>query len=324
MSDLFLGVDGGQSHTEAVIADEHGNVLGRGTGGPSNHAEQPGGRERLRNAVIDSVGSALKSITGTAATHTEAVTETRFRSAHFGMTGGADFKEAVIGEIIRSDRLSVGHDAPSALFGATAAKPGVIVIAGTGSVVYADDGEGKTAQVGGLGYLFSDEGSGFWLAAQMIRLAIKESDGRISESGLSTTVLEYFQKPRLVDVANGFYSGLITRDEIAGLSQIGHEMAAAGHRSLLTEIENGTRHLSEGVLTAASRVGFSGEFLVSYCGGMFKGALIKQYLEKAIAECSTGAVVKEPVFGPAIGALLMAYKQVNIPIDTTIPLLQGK
>jgi N-acetylglucosamine kinase-like BadF-type ATPase len=57
---IFLGVDGGQSHTEAIAADEAGRILGRGFGGASNHAEQPGGRERLRNAILESVGAALK------------------------------------------------------------------------------------------------------------------------------------------------------------------------------------------------------------------------------------------------------------------------
>ncbi|MBA3335556.1 MAG: hypothetical protein H0T08_08110 [Acidobacteria bacterium] len=41
---IFLGVDGGQSHTDALIADESGTILGRGLGGASNHAEHPGGR----------------------------------------------------------------------------------------------------------------------------------------------------------------------------------------------------------------------------------------------------------------------------------------
>ena len=56
-----MGIDGGQSHTEAIIADENGIILGRGLGGASNHAEIPGGRERLENAIKDSVGEALKN-----------------------------------------------------------------------------------------------------------------------------------------------------------------------------------------------------------------------------------------------------------------------
>ncbi len=59
---LFLAIDGGQSHTAAVIADEYGTILGRGLGGPSNHAEQPGGRDRLRAAVAESTAAALSQL----------------------------------------------------------------------------------------------------------------------------------------------------------------------------------------------------------------------------------------------------------------------
>ena len=57
---LYLGIDGGQTGTQAVLADATGRVLGRGAGGPSNHVEMPGGRERLRDAVIDSANAALR------------------------------------------------------------------------------------------------------------------------------------------------------------------------------------------------------------------------------------------------------------------------
>ena len=309
---LFLGVDGGQSHTEAVIADENGNVLGRGCAGPSNHAEQPGGRERLRDAVSDSVMLALECIAGITGVRADLVSETRFRSAHFGMTGGADFKEAVIAAVVRADSLSVGHDAPTALLGATGGEPGVVVIAGTGSVVFADDGKGKTAQVGGMGYVFADEGSGFWLSAQMIRLAIKENDGCVPDTGLSKLILEHFGKPQLVDVANGFYNGLITREKVASLARVAHDLAESGHQPLLSEIATGARVLAEAVATAASHVGFSDEFLVSYCGGMFKGKLMRKFFGQSVSDCAPRAILKAPIFGPAIGALLMSYRQAGV------------
>src|ERR1039457_1100437 len=44
---LFLGVDGGQSGTTALIGDEAGRVLGAGSGGPCNHAEGAGGRPKI-------------------------------------------------------------------------------------------------------------------------------------------------------------------------------------------------------------------------------------------------------------------------------------
>ena len=99
MEELYLGVDGGQSRTEAVVADRDGRVLGRGRGGPSNHADQPGGRERLRRAVVESVGSALRAAGG------RSIGDTEFAGAHCAMTGGADFKEEVVTSILRARHL---------------------------------------------------------------------------------------------------------------------------------------------------------------------------------------------------------------------------
>ena len=55
---FFLGVDGGQSGTTALIGDETGRVLGAGDGGPCNHAAAAEGRRKLMRAVGDSVAAA--------------------------------------------------------------------------------------------------------------------------------------------------------------------------------------------------------------------------------------------------------------------------
>src|SRR6516164_4773666 len=52
---LFLGVDGGQSSTKAIIGDRTGRVIGMGQGGPCNHVGGAEGREKLVHAVGESV-----------------------------------------------------------------------------------------------------------------------------------------------------------------------------------------------------------------------------------------------------------------------------
>ncbi|MBS1794120.1 MAG: ATPase [Acidobacteria bacterium] len=307
--ELYLGIDGGQSHTEAVIADRHGRVLARGTGGPSNHAEMPGGRERLRAAVTDSVGIALR------AAGLASIDETVFAAAHCGMTGGAIYKEEIIALILRAERLTVGHDAPTALYGATAGRPGVIVIAGTGSVVFGRRETGETARAGGLGYLFSDEGSGFWLAAEAIRLAIKEQDGLLPAAGILEIVLEFFERRAIRELTDDFYNGRVSRDEIAALARRVHEAAAAGNETLRRRIADGAGALAEGVAAVAAKLGFDAEFPVSGVGGMFRAPLMNRYFESALAEIVPRARVLKPRFGAALGAVLFAYEQAGIEIS---------
>ena len=49
---LFLGVDGGQSSTTALIGDETGRVIGHGRGGPCNHISGPEARENFGIRVL--------------------------------------------------------------------------------------------------------------------------------------------------------------------------------------------------------------------------------------------------------------------------------
>lgn len=314
---LFLGIDGGQSHTEAVIADEHGNILGSGLSGPSNHAEQPGGRERLRAAVIESTAVALAEFWSGKSELSGASRDPstfEFAGVHCGMTGSADFKEAVIAGVLRTSKLTVGHDAPTALAGALGGNPGIVVIAGTGSVVYGENSDGKSVQIGGLGYIFSDEGSGFWLAAQAIRFAIKEQDGLIDDSDLCALVREFFGVTEIRQLTTAFYAGSIDRMQVASFAARVAEAAENGNGVLGNEIEKGARSLAESVKVAADRLGYFDRFQVSGVGGMFRGTLLRKFFDNILQSTVTGASIVEPRFGPAIGALIMAYRNMEIAI----------
>lgn len=309
-SRLFLGVDGGQSHTEAAVADENGNILGRGFGGASNHAEVPGGRERLQKAILESVGEALKNA------NLPLISEIIFASAHCGMTGGADYKQEIIGGIIKAEKLIVGHDAPTALFGATSGKTGIVVIAGTGAAIFGVNERNETARAGGLGFLFSDEGSGFWLATQIIRLAIKEQDGILAADNLQKLVLDYFGGETIRQLTTAFYNAKVSRDEIAGFAQTAQESALAGNKTIEDQIRCGCEMLVAGVKAVSKKLNFTGEFPVAGVGGMFRGQLMKKFFQEFLVAELPQAKFVEPRFGPAVGALLLAYRQADIePAD---------
>ncbi len=152
----FLGVDGGQSSTTAVIGDELGRVIGIGRGGPSNHVGAAEGRAKFVKAIEECVTAAcVKGGVDRA--------NIRFASACLGFSGGPADKESIINEILSSERTLVTHDGLIALSGATAGEPGLIAIAGTGSFAFGRNAAGETARAGGWGYLFGDEGGGLRL-----------------------------------------------------------------------------------------------------------------------------------------------------------------
>ena len=104
----YLGIDGGQSHTTALIADVDGIILGRGLSGPSNHTREPGGRERLERAVSESVSDALRAA---GLMERGAIGDFYFRSAHLAMTGEPEDKISIVQQILSAENLVVGHDA---------------------------------------------------------------------------------------------------------------------------------------------------------------------------------------------------------------------
>jgi len=164
---LFLGVDGGQSSTTALVGDEHGHVLGRGAGGPCNHATAAEGRAKLESAVSASVAAACAEANLDPAA-------VRFAAACFGMSGGPDDKQAILAALLPADRLIVTHDAAIALSGATTTGQGIVTIAGTGSIAFARNAAGQTARAGGWGYVFGDQGGAFDIVRQALRAAQRQ------------------------------------------------------------------------------------------------------------------------------------------------------
>src|SRR5690348_2423286 len=95
---LFLGVDGGQSGTTAMIGDETGRILGRGDAGPCNHAAAAEGRARMERAVTGSMAAACEQAGLDPST-------VRFEAACFGMSGGPEDKQEILAGIVRAARL---------------------------------------------------------------------------------------------------------------------------------------------------------------------------------------------------------------------------
>ncbi|MBV8729303.1 MAG: ATPase, partial [Acidobacteriia bacterium] len=217
---FFLGIDGGQSSTTAVIGDETGRVLGTGIGGPCNHAVAEEGRERLRKTISESVADACR-----AAALDPAV---RFAAACCGMSGGPDDKRAILEAILPADRLVVTTDAAIALAGATESGRGIIVIAGTGSMAFGRNAAGASARAGGWGYLFGDEGSAFDIVRQALRFALRMEEGWGPVTVLRDRFLAASGCTTANELMHHFYDPDWPRDRIAALAPLVDQAAANG------------------------------------------------------------------------------------------------
>src|SRR5688572_19058978 len=107
---LFLGIDGGQSATTAVIGDETGRVLGSGRGGPCNHVGAAEGRTKFFRAV----GECLAQACAEAGLDRQS---TVFESVCAGFSGGPADKDAYLRELIPAKQMKVTIDPLIALSG---------------------------------------------------------------------------------------------------------------------------------------------------------------------------------------------------------------
>ncbi|PYT28580.1 MAG: ATPase [Acidobacteria bacterium] len=313
---MFLGIDGGQSSTTTLVGDETGRVLGAGQAGPCNHVGAGEGGDKLRCAVVDSVAHACRA----ANIDPEHL---QFEAACVGMSGGPADKQAILSEILRARKLVVTHDALIALSGATGGEPGIATIAGTGSIAFGRNAAGKTARVGGWGYIFGDEGSGFDIARQALRAALRSEEGWGPSTALRTALLEETGATGANDLLHRFYTQDWPRSRVAQLARLVDRVALDGDPVAHDILNSAAQHLA--ALTASVRVQLFPEgepVMMAYIGGVFRSRILLERYRHLI-ELEEGNRCREPLHSPAAGALLEAYREAGIhPELSKIPELK--
>jgi len=302
-----LGVDGGQSSTRAVIGDAHGAIVGRGVAGPCNHVSAAEGEAKLRRVISEVVDAACLDA-GISA-------DTRFAAACFGMSGGPDDKRRILGETVNAESIEVVTDAAVALAGAAAGGPGIVVIAGTGSIAYGKSEDGRTARAGGWGYIFGDEGGAFDIVRRALRKALAAGEGWGPETTLQATFLTATSSETVNEAMHKFYSDEWPRDRIAKLAPLVDEEAQAGDGAALQVLDECGHSL--GVLAGKAPQGLAidgSENLSTYpIGGVFESQSILAAFKAELLD--QGLRAARPRHQPAVGALILAYGLLRIIVE---------
>ncbi len=303
---LFLGVDGGQSSTKAVIGDVSGKVLARGSAGPCNHASKAEGRAKLRSAISDVVADALGAGGLPAAAE--------FEAACCGMSGGPDDKRSLISETVRAGSVRVVNDAEIALEAAAQGDgAAAVVIAGTGCIALARDAAGRTVRCGGWGYLFGDEGGAFGIVRAALREALAAEEGWGRRTALTDIFGDATGAGSVNEAMHCLYGPDWPRDRIASLAPAVDAAAEAGDDSA-AEVLRGAGvalgKLALGLDEALYPCGLP--ITTHYSGGVFRSGEVLRSFE---ARCKQkGRAIAAAPHDGAIGALLLAYGIAGVPI----------
>lgn len=299
---LYLGVDGGGTKTQVALMDESGKVTCEGSSGPSNP---------LRVGVETAVNNIFKAVNE--ACDRDGSSRADIAAATLGLAGvrRRDVRQRVQESFV--DRLGIKDtevvtDAEIALYATTLGEPGVVVIAGTGSVCLGKNNNGQIAISGGWGPLAGDEGGGAGIAQQALHSVAKASDGRGAQTMLTQYASEYFRASGPENLIVAIYSPQIDNTRIAGFARYVVEAATDGDVVATEILRDAGRELGMAACSVLARLGLVKHKTPIGCvGSIFNaGKLLTDPMISHIRECSAHAFLTQPVMPPAHAAARMS------------------
>lgn len=305
--DAVIGVDGGGTKTHAVITDVNNRVLGEAVAGPSNPLRV--GIANAANAVREAIDRACESAE---------VRRADLVAAEIGLAGArrpelrARMHEA-LSNLGIADMEIVG-DSDIALYGATDGKPGVVVIAGTGSICCGINGARKEVCAGGWGPMVGDEGGGSWIARRALRAIAKASDGRGPKTSLTKDACNYFHVSSPEDLSTAIYAPTITSERLAGFGRFVIEAAKAKDQVARAIMADAGAELALAATAVIRSLKLENDrFQVACVGGVFSsaGELILASMREELKRVAPKAFMAPPLFPPALAAARMAREHLN-------------
>lgn len=230
----IIGIDGGGSKTAIILADMKGNILNRIKAGPFEYLGYESVKSKINEFLIPLL-SRILSDADMSITDCEAI--------YMGVTAVETVEDCKnIEKAIRAAginvRVRVENDAIIAFNAATNGEPGVMIIAGTGSVAYGEDGKGNSIRVGGLGPIIGDEGSGYDIGRRGIVAAIKSEDGRDDKTILEDLIKQELKLKKVRDIQFFIYKEGRTREAVASIAPIVKKAADIGDQIALNILKN--------------------------------------------------------------------------------------
>lgn len=186
---------------------------------------------------------------------------------------------------------------------------GIALVAGTGSMAWGRNALGETARAGGYGYLFDDEGSGYWIAARALNHVCKVGDTRCASSSLATSVLDHLQFTSVQELVGWCYESKDPRSQIASLAPI---VFAQSAEDIVAKniVRDGAQSLASLIVAVSTKLSFPSPGYLLACTG---SVLMHQpvYRDLIYAELDRRDAVPREVHwisNPAVGALNIAWK----------------
>jgi N-acetylglucosamine kinase-like BadF-type ATPase len=299
----YLCVDGGQTKTAVSLLDEEGKTLESWREGPLTTPSKPGAADNLRAVVrsaCEELGRRLERSGGAAP-----------KAACLSLTGyheGDEFVPPLVKEEARRvvpdlERIHVVPDYVGNWAAATAGEPAIMVLSGGGAVAYGRDAAGHSARSGGWGHLLGDEGSGYWIGLEAIKMVFRAYDVMVPKTSLEAELMHRFEVVHVRDLMNKAYSGGISEPEIAGLVPLVDALARRGDETSMRIMESAAAHLMELAVVLLEQLG---ELPVFLSGGVWNAAAMDEHFRRLLAEAGHDVEISRGRGEPWEGIFMVA------------------
>jgi glucosamine kinase len=295
----YIGIDGGGTKTRCAVGDEK-SVLAKVATGPSNitRVGEARAREALQQAIREACAAAKIDVSE--------VRRASVGAAGAGRTEVASVVRRIVAEVI-SGEVEIAGDTSIALEAAFGADPGVIVIAGTGSIAYGRNQRGETARCGGWGFAISDEGSAHWIGRTAVREVLRAKD----EGENFLPLLEKLMQVRRENSCDEFIRVVNSDHDFAEFFPSVVETAQAGDSLAKRVLTEAGVELARLAAVVIGRLFAEKDLAVplAMVGGVFRHAqLVREVFYNRIRTIHGAVELKLEMIEPVVGALQMARR----------------
>ena len=240
---LFLGIEGGGTHTVAILADARRHFLQRFEGGPANLKLLNDGQLL---GLFKSIASAFPRPDTLAIGMAGARSETDWERIRLAAA-----------KVWPAIPCHATNDLETAL-AATEEKEGqpsatrVLVLSGTGSCCYGRNAAGKVSKIGGWGHILGDKGSGYEIALRALKAVVFYYDRDGAWSKLAQQLLHRLQ----LNEPNQLIAWAQTaeKSQIAGLAVEVFEAWKRGDKIAIDILASAEENLAEDALACAKQL----------------------------------------------------------------------
>jgi N-acetylglucosamine kinase-like BadF-type ATPase len=205
----------------------------------------------------------------------------------------------------------VVNDALIALVSGARDEPGILINAGTGSIVYGRSAAGEAARAGGWGHMIGDEGSGYWIGREALAAVMRAADGRGPETGLTAEILAHFNVADVSQLPRIVYDREMPRMSVAALGPIVQTVAADGDAVATRVLERAADELVLAARSVTTRLEMRGDAFTFYlAGGVFRVVpWLADELPRRLVEVAPRAQTQILQEEPAVGAVWLALAE---------------